>query len=134
MNAKNSDGIDAWKQIKKIGKAGFTGDEPTAYERVEKMCKFMGLFIVPFGEMECFDKTINKEKKDWVYYILENYNLASEPKLENARKFVEEIIKFNADAKVIRYNILNPHFTHWLTSWMRMVPVSVRMKAMRKIT
>jgi hypothetical protein len=26
------------------------------------------------------------------------------------------------------------HFTHWMISWMRMVPVSVRMKAVRRIT
>ena len=49
MNAKSSDGSDAWKQIKKIGKVGFTGVEPAAYECVEKICKFMGLFIVPVG-------------------------------------------------------------------------------------
>lgn len=35
MNAKCSGGYDAWDQIKKIGKAGFTGNEPAAYERVE---------------------------------------------------------------------------------------------------
>lgn len=99
MNAKSSDGSDAWKQIKKIGKAGFTGDEPAAYECVEKMCKSMGLFIVPVGEMECFDKTVNKEKKDWVYHVLESYDLANEPKLENARKFVEEIIDFGSNVK-----------------------------------
>lgn len=99
MNAKSSDGSDAWKQIKKIGKAGFTNDEPAAYECVEKICKSMGLFIVPVGEMECFDKTINKEKKDWVYHVLENYDLASEPKLENARKFVEEVTNFGSDVQ-----------------------------------
>ncbi len=99
MHAKNSNGFDAWKQIKKIGKAGFTNEEPAAYECVEKICKSIGLFIVPVGEMECFDKTINKEKKDWVYHVLENYDLGSEPKLENARKFVEEVANFGVDIK-----------------------------------
>lgn len=94
MNAKNSNGNDAWAQIKKTGKAGFTGDEPAAYENVEAICKKVGLFVVPVGEMECFDKTINKEKKDWVYYVLENYDLAVEPKLESARKFVQEIVDY----------------------------------------
>jgi energy-coupling factor transporter ATP-binding protein EcfA2 len=96
MNAKNSNGSDAWEQIKKIGKAGFTGAAPAAYEAVEAKCKSCGLFVVPDGEMECFDKTINKEKKDWVYHVLENYNLATETKLENARKFVQEILDFKA--------------------------------------
>lgn len=96
MNAKNSGENDAWAQIKKIGKAGFTGNEPAAYERVEAVCKSVGLFVVPVGEMECFDKTVNKEKKDWVYYVLENYNLAIEPKLENARNFVQSVVDYKS--------------------------------------
>ena len=90
MNAKT----DAWKTIKTIGKAGFSGNESAAYDKVETICKSMGLFVVPVGEMECFDKTINKEKKEWVYYVLENYDLANELKLEDARKFVKSAIEF----------------------------------------
>ena len=29
---------------------------------MEQRCKSVGLYIVPVGEMECFDKTINKKK------------------------------------------------------------------------
>ena len=94
MNAKNSNGINAWEQIKKIGKTGFTGDAPAAYETVESMCKKVGLFIVPVGEMEGFDKTINKEKKDWVYHVLATYDLAAEPKLTEARTFVQAVVDF----------------------------------------
>lgn len=96
MNAKNSSGIDAWQQIKKIGKAGFTGNEPAAYDKVEAICKSAGLYVVPVGEMECFDKTINKEKKDWVYHVLENYDLKIEPKLEGARVFVGSIVEYSS--------------------------------------
>ena len=53
-----------WEWIKKIGKAGLINEAPSAYERVEQRCKSVGLYIVPVGEMECFDKTINKEKKN----------------------------------------------------------------------
>ena len=94
MNAKNSSGINAWEQIKKIGKAGFTGDEPAAYEKVENLCKSVGLFVVPVGEMEGFVKTINKEKKEWVYEVLEKCDLATEPKLEEARRFTNEIVGY----------------------------------------
>ena len=95
MNAKNSvTNNTAWKQIKKIGKAGFIDNAPAAYEKVEAVCKSAGLFVVPLGEMECFDKTVNKEKKDWVYHVLENYDLATEAKLEEARKFVQEIVDY----------------------------------------
>lgn len=94
MNAKSNDRNNAWTQIKKVGKAGFTGNEPAAYGNVEAACKSAGLFVVPVGEMECFDKTVNKEKKDWVYHVLENYDLATEVKLEEARKFVQEIVDY----------------------------------------
>lgn len=94
MNAKSSGENNARKQIKKVGKAGFTGKEPAAYEKVEEVCKSAGLFVVPVGEMECFDKTINKEKKDWIYNVLEKYDLATEKKLEEARKFVQEIVDY----------------------------------------
>ena len=94
MNGKNSKTGDAWTNIKKIGKAGFTDKAPEAYEYVEKDCKAGGLFIVPVGEMECFDKTINKEKKEWVYHVLENYDLANEQKLEEARKFLTGILEY----------------------------------------
>ena len=94
MNAKNSSANNAWDQIKKVGKAGFTGNEPVAYEKVEAVCKSAGLFVVPVGEMECFDKTVNREKKDWVHHVLENYDLATEEKLEEARKFVQVIVDY----------------------------------------
>ena len=94
MNAKNSSGINAWEQIKKIGKAGFTGDEPAAYEKVETLCRSVGLFVVSVGEMEGFVRTINKEKKEWVYEVLENYDLAIDPKLEGAREFVQAVINY----------------------------------------
>ena len=100
MNAKSNNGNDAWNQIKKIGKSGFTAAEPAAYESVETICRDAGLFIVPVGEMECFDKTINKEKKDWVYNVLEKYNLAEEPKLEDARKFVQSVVDYKSSPEV----------------------------------
>ena len=98
INAKKSCNNDVWEQIKKIGKTWFRGDAFIAYENIEKFCKSIGLFIVPVGEMECFYRATNKEKKDWVYEVLENYNLANEPKLEDARKFIEEIIKFGEES------------------------------------
>ena len=61
---------------------------------MRKQNKTAGLFIGPVGEMECFDKTINKEKEEWVYHILENYDLATEPKLDEARKFVQAIVDY----------------------------------------
>lgn len=94
MNAKSGSGYDAWAQIKKIGKAGFTGDEPAAYEKVETICRSVGLFVVPVGEMEGFVKTINKEKKEWVYDVLESFDLAADPKLNEARAFIQAVVDY----------------------------------------
>ena len=102
MNAQSSNGNNAWESIKKIGKAGFIGEAPAAYEQIESICKSNGLFIVPVGEMECFDKTVNKEKKDWVYHILENYTLGTEPKLDSARQFIKEIIAYKNSKRLLR--------------------------------
>lgn len=70
------------------------GNAPVAYEIVEEVCRGVGLFVVPVGEIESFDKTVNKSKKGWVYHVLENYNLAVEPKLQTVREFVQYIVEF----------------------------------------
>ena len=41
------------------------------YEKVKAVCEVVGFFIVLVSEMECFYKTINKEKKDWAYHIMD---------------------------------------------------------------
>lgn len=85
---------NSWDGIKKIGKAGFWGSVPKAYENVEAICMKAGLFIVPVGEMEDFDKTINLQKKEWVYSVLESYDLANEIKLEGVRQFLKGVLEF----------------------------------------
>ena len=94
INAKNSPGENIKNSIKRIGKNFFDSPVYTAYENVETLCREAGLFIVPVGEMECFDKSIDKSKKDWVYHVLEIYNLATESKLVKAREFVQSVIDF----------------------------------------
>lgn len=94
INARGSTDANVWERLKRTGKAGLDRQEPAAYERVEAICKEAGLYIVPCGEMECFDKTVNREKKEWVYYILENYDLAAEAKLNEARSFVQSVVDF----------------------------------------
>ena len=90
----------AWESIKRVGKAIFEGDAPSAYDTVEKMCTSQGFFVIPCGEIECFDKTVNKSKKEWVYHILENYDLLNEVKLSTARKFVQTIIEYKRLKKI----------------------------------
>lgn len=91
INAKQGAGIDMKALVKSTGKACLDGEAPAAYEKVNAICREAGLFIVPYGEMECFDRTINKKKKDWVYHVLENYDLATAPELNEARSFIRAI-------------------------------------------
>ena len=44
--------------------------------------------------MESFDKTTNKKKKDWVYSVLEKYDLAIEKKLNDAKDFIQGVLDF----------------------------------------
>lgn len=94
INTKQSKGVDIWSILKATGKAGLSDKEPIAYERVENTCQSIGLFIVPVGELECFDKTIVSKKKEWVYDVLKRYDLANEPKLDLARVFVHKVLEF----------------------------------------
>lgn len=98
VNAKNGSGNDAWATLKNIGKAGFDRSAFPAYERVESICKDAGLFVVPCGEMEDFDKSVSKEKKEWVYHVLENYDLAQDSRLNEARSFIQEVLECGLSA------------------------------------
>ena len=84
----------AKESIKKSGKNVLTNDAPAAFDRINKVCRNAGLFIVPVGEIESFDKTINKQKKEWVYSVLNDYNLATEEKLSELRAFIQAIYVF----------------------------------------
>lgn len=91
LNAENG---KIRSMIKKNGSSVFTGEAPASYCAVDGIFRSSGLFIVPVGDIESFDKTINKDKKDWVYAILERGNLNSESSLETARKFIQAVVAF----------------------------------------
>ncbi|MDR1329148.1 MAG: ATP-binding protein [Oscillospiraceae bacterium] len=84
------------KVIKKNGYSVFEGEAPSAYNAVNDIFNAAGLFIVPVGEIESFDKTIFKDKKEWVYAILERGELSNEANLETARTFVKSIVKYRS--------------------------------------
>jgi len=79
--------------IKRSGKSVLDGQAAINYNNVEQVCRLMGLFIIPCGEMECFKKN-NKSKGDWVYNELENSNLAMDNELCEARDFIQAVVDF----------------------------------------
>ena len=85
---------EAKNHLKRTGKSILDGAASGKYSLVENACRAAGLFIVPVGELECFDKSINKDKKDWIYSVLERNDLAADSSLQDARDFVQSIIDF----------------------------------------
>lgn len=82
------------KQIKSNGFSIFEGKAYIEYLELDQLFKDHGLFIVPVGEIETFDKSIDKSKKEWIYSVIERGNLSDHEELESARKFVREIVSY----------------------------------------
>ena len=84
----------AWSKVKEVGKSFFSGGAYSDISGLMKKCREKGLFIVPVGELECYYKpAAKKHGTAWVNTVLA-LDLASEPELEEARKFVKEIAEF----------------------------------------
>lgn len=82
------------EMIKKNGYSVLEGEAYAAYQELEEIFIKKGLFIVPVGELESFEKSTIKDKKDWVYSILARENLSDDTNLKSAREFTQRIIDF----------------------------------------
>ena len=85
-------GASPWKIIKSAGQQAFPPGEATLhFRKLQSLCKSIGLWIVPVGEMEGFCKSIGGHGPSWVHEVIEQHDLAVSPDLEDARNFVREI-------------------------------------------
>ena len=81
-----------WDAVKNAGDAALPPGQTTQqFQNLQGLCKEMGLWIVPVGEMEGFCKAVGGHGPSWVQQVIEQRNLANDPDLEGARKFVREI-------------------------------------------
>jgi hypothetical protein len=81
-----------WSTAKSVGEAYIpSGDITVAYNSMRDELEKFGLFIVPVGELEGFDRSIGGHGPKWVNEVLER-DLSRDPELETARKFVKKII------------------------------------------
>lgn len=81
-----------WDAVKNAGEAALPPGQTTQqFQNLQGLCKEMGLWIVPVGEMEGFCKAVGGHGPSWVQQVIEQRNLANDPDLEGARKFVREI-------------------------------------------
>lgn len=82
----------AWSHAKEGGKTFVPNGDPTsACIRLLQSCKEIGLFIVDVGELESFACSVGGRGPKWANGVLEK-DLLSDPELEVARKFVQEVV------------------------------------------
>ena len=83
-----------WDAVKIAGESAVPSGDPTKqFQKLLDLCKEMGLWIVPVGELEGFCKSVGGHGPRWVQQVIEERNLANDPELERARAFVSEIWK-----------------------------------------
>lgn len=81
-----------WEAIKAAGQQALPAGEATRHFReLQSLCRCIGLWIVPVGEMEGFCKTIGGHGPRWVQEVIERHDLSSSSEIEDARNFVREI-------------------------------------------
>ena len=86
------DANSSWEAIKRSGIGGLPHGQPTTeFQRLDKLCKQIGLWIVPVGVLEGFCKPVSGRSARWVQNVLESRDLAKDPDLARARDFVHEI-------------------------------------------
>lgn len=83
----------AWSKVKKQGRSYFSDSVQTDLDDLMNTCKAKGFFIVPIGELEYFYRPLASNSTHgtkWLNLVL-GKDLANDPELADARKFVKEI-------------------------------------------
>ena len=81
-----------WDAVKNAGEAALPAGQATQeFYNLFALCKQFGMWIVPVGELEGFCKSVGGHGPRWVQQIIEERDLAHDPELERARKFVREL-------------------------------------------
>ncbi len=84
-----------WSLAKSLGKVYVPPGEATlAYGRLVGQLAAKGLFVVPVGELECFDKNVGGHGPSWVNAVLETRDLDADAELLEARSFTDGFVKF----------------------------------------
>ncbi|MCY4575955.1 MAG: ATP-binding protein [Chloroflexi bacterium] len=81
-----------WDAVKSSGESAIpSGGATQQFQRLLTLCKAMGLWIVPAGELEGFCKSVGGHGPRWVQQVIEDRDLAKDQELERARVFVRDI-------------------------------------------
>ena len=81
-----------WDVVKSGGESAIPSGQATQdFQKLQELCKQIGLWIVPVGELEGFCKSVGNHGPRWVQEVIEERNLETDPGLEQARDFMREI-------------------------------------------
>jgi len=79
-----------WAIAKGVGKSYIpSGDSTQSYDQLNTKLKSKGLYVVEYGELEGFVRSVGNHGPKWVNDVLSK-DLLSDPELSNARDFVKE--------------------------------------------
>ena len=82
----------AWDPVKTAGESALPAGEATRHFRsLQSHGKNIGLWMVPVGELENFCKSVGGHGPSWVQEVLSRPDFSTDPELEDARKFVQDI-------------------------------------------
>ena len=74
-----------WDVIKSGGESAIPSGQATQdFQKLQKLCKQIGLWIVPVGELKGFCKSVGNHGPRWVQQVIEERDLATDPGLEQA--------------------------------------------------
>jgi energy-coupling factor transporter ATP-binding protein EcfA2 len=85
--------LSPWDMAKLSGVGVVPNGQPT--ERLNSLLgklRSIGIFVVECGELERFCPSVGGKGPKWVSEVLTSKNIATDPELESARKFVTELI------------------------------------------
>lgn len=84
--------VSPWSAMKRSGRTALPAGEPIKhFDALSKLCSKHGLWIVPVGEIEGFCRSIGSHGPRFVEKVLEERILETDPELQNAREFINEI-------------------------------------------
>jgi hypothetical protein len=84
--------VSPWATAKEGGKSFIpSGNSTTAFERIQKIFKEKGLFIVEVGELESFVKSLGNHEPKWLTEVLLK-NLEN-PEFDSAKEFIFQVIE-----------------------------------------
>lgn len=89
--AKALSGIDGWRDAKSNGSRMLTGDALQAFNVVDVWLRRHGVFVVPNGELESFNRlTPSGDKGSWLAHVLEGRLYASDT---DAHTFIDAMTR-----------------------------------------